>query len=94
MSQATSTAAKVGSVSANLKQLLTTGAEGFLDFMIHALNMGDQNIGFLQKTLTILCNVVGTLDHSMHYLSQHDTSQSFKDMGKRVRVLCVYNYPP
>ena len=46
--------------------------------MHHALNLGDQNIEVLQYTLTSLCNVVGTLEHKMHYLSQHDTSQSIK----------------
>ena len=47
--------------------------------MHHALNMGDQNIGVLQQTLTGFCNVVGTLEQKMHYLSQHDTAQSIKD---------------
>ena len=47
--------------------------------MHHALNLGDQNIEVLQYTLTSLCNVFGTLEHKMHYLSQHDTAQSIKD---------------
>ena len=47
--------------------------------MHNALNMGDQNIGVLQQTLTVLCNVVGTLEHKMHYLSQHETDQLIKD---------------
>ena len=47
--------------------------------MNHALHMGYQNIGVLQQTLTGLCNVVGTLDHKIHYLSQHGTAQLIKD---------------
>ena len=79
LAQATSTAPKVGSVSATLTQLLTPGAGDCLDSMHHALNMGYQNIGVLQQTLAGLCNVVVTLLQKMHYLSQHDTSQSIKD---------------
>ena len=52
MLQASSTAAKVGSVSVTPTQLLTPGAGGCLDSMHHALNMEDQNIGVLQQTLT------------------------------------------
>ena len=61
MAQATSTAAKVGSISATLTQLLTTGSGGRLDSMHHALNTGYQNIGVLQHSLNGLCNVFGTL---------------------------------
>ena len=78
MEQATSTAAKVGSVTVNDTQHLTPVSEDRLNSMRHALNMGDQNIGVLQQTLTGLCNVVGTLEQKMHYLSQHDTAQSIK----------------
>ena len=74
IAQETSKSAKVGSVSATLTQLLTPGAGGRLDSMYHAINMGDQNIGVLQHNLTGLCNIVGTLDHKMHYLTQHDTA--------------------
>ena len=49
MAQATSEAAKVVSVSAITTQLLTPGAEGCLYSMHHNLNMGNQNIGVLQK---------------------------------------------
>ena len=61
MAQATSIAAKVGSISATLTQLITTGAGGCLKSMHHALNMVDKNIGVLQQTLTGLWNLVGTL---------------------------------
>ena len=47
MAQATSTAAKVGSVSATLTQLLTPGSEVCLDSMHHDVNMEDHNIGLL-----------------------------------------------
>ena len=47
--------------------------------MHHALNMGKQNIGLLQQNLTGLCNVVGTLEQKMHYLSQHDTADSIEE---------------
>ena len=79
MSQATSTAAKVVSLSATLTQLLTPGAGGHIESMHHALTMRYQNIGVLQQTLTGLCNVVGTLEKKMRYLSHHDTVQSIKD---------------
>ena len=62
MAQETSTAAKVRSVSATLTQLNTPGVGGCLDSMHHALNMGYQNIGVMQQTLTDLCNVVRTLE--------------------------------
>ena len=78
MAQATSTAAKVVSVSETLTQLLTPGAGGRLDYMYHALNMGYQNIGVLQQTLTGLCNVVGTLEQKMNYLSHNGTAQPIK----------------
>ena len=78
MAQATSAAAKVGSISATLTQLVNPGAGGRLYSMHHALNMGDQNIGVLQQTLTGLCNVVGTLEHKIHYLSQNGTAQLIK----------------
>ena len=51
MSQANSTAAKVGSVSETLTQIITPGAVGRLDSMHHAPKMGDKNIGVLQHTL-------------------------------------------
>ena len=76
MAQATSTAAKVGSVSATLTQFLTPGTGGRLDSMHHALSMGDHKIGVLQQKLTVLYNVVGTLEQNMYDLSQHDTAQS------------------
>ena len=79
MAQATSTAAKVGSVSATLTQLLNPGAGIRLNSMNHAMNMGYQNIGVLQYILTGLCNVLGTLEQKMHYMSQNDTAQSIKD---------------
>ena len=41
MSQARSTAAKVGFISANTTQLLTPGPGGCLDSMNHDMNMGD-----------------------------------------------------
>ena len=84
MAQATLTAAKLVSVSATLTQILTPGAGGHLSSMHSALNMGYQNIGVLKQTLTGLCNVVGTLDQKMHYLSQHDTAQLIKDSSKVV----------
>ena len=78
MAQATLKADKVGSISATLTQLLTPGSGGRLNSMHNDLNMGDQNIGLLQHNLTGFYNVVGTLEHNMHYLSQHDTAQSIK----------------
>ena len=75
MAQSTSTAARFGSVSATLTQLLTPAAGGRLDFMHNALIMGDQNIGVLQQTLTGVCNVVVTLEQKMHYMSHNDTYQ-------------------
>ena len=62
MEQSTSSATKVGSISATLTQLVTTGARGRLYSMHHSLNMGYQNIGLLKQNLTGLCNVFGTLD--------------------------------
>ena len=82
ISQATSTAAKFGSVSTDHTKILTPGSGGRLDSMHHALNMGDQNIGVLQKTLTGFFNVVGTFEQKMYYLSQHDTAQLIKDSSK------------
>ena len=79
MAQATSTAAKVGSVSVNLTQIITPGVGGRLDSMHHTLNMGDQKIGVLKQTLTGLCNIVGNLEQKMHYLSKNDTAQLIKD---------------
>ena len=37
--------------------------------------MGDQNIGVLQQTLTVLCDVVGTLEQIMYHLSHNVTDQ-------------------
>ena len=76
--QATSETSKVGSVSATITQLVTTGAGGRLDATHHALNIGDQNIGVLQQTLNKLCNVVGNLDQNMYHLSQNGSSQLIK----------------
>ena len=50
MVQAMSEAAKVRYISATLTQRVTLGAGRCLDSMHRALNMGDQNIGVLQKT--------------------------------------------
>ena len=58
-----------------MTQLVTPGSGGRLDFMHHALNMGYQNIGVLQQTLTGFCNVVVTLEHKMHHLSYNGTAQ-------------------
>ena len=69
MAQATSEASKVVSISASMTQLVTLGSGGCIDSMHHALNMGDHNIRVFQKTLTFLCNVVGTLEHKIHHLS-------------------------
>ena len=74
MAQAMSAAAKVGYMSATLTQLVTPGAGGHLDSTNHALNMGDQNIGVLQQTLTGVCNVVGTLEQKMYHFSHNGTS--------------------
>ena len=79
MSQATSTAANVGSVYATLTQLLTPGAVVRLNSMHHDMNMGDKNIGVLKNNLTGLCNVVGTLEHKIHYMSKNYTAQSIKE---------------
>ena len=79
MSQATSTAANVGSVYATLTQLLTPGAVVRLNTMNHDINMGDKNIGVLKNNLTGLCNVVGTLEHKIHYMSKNYTAQSIKE---------------
>ena len=46
--------------------------------MHHALNMGYQNIGVLQYTLTGLCNLVGNLEQKMHHLYQNGTSHLVK----------------
>ena len=46
--------------------------------MHHALNMGDQNIRVLQQTLTLLCNIVGTLEQKMYHLSQNGTAWLIK----------------
>ena len=78
MAQATLEAAKFGSISATLTQLVTPGAGGCLNYMHHALKMGYNNIGVLQQTLTELFNVVGTLEQKMHYMSQNGTYQSIK----------------
>ena len=82
MEQATSTADKVVSISATMTQLLTPRAGGHLDSMPHSLNMGDHKIGKLQYNLTGLCNVVGTLEKKMYYLSQNETAQSIKDSSE------------
>ena len=79
MAQETSAAAKVGSISATLTQLVTKGSGGRLNSMHHSINMGDQNIGLLQHNLTGLCNVVGNLEQKIHYLSQNSTAKSIKD---------------
>ena len=65
-------------MSATLTQLVTPGSGGRLDSMHHYLNMGDQNIGVLQQTLTVLCNIVGTLEHKMYHLSQNGTARLIK----------------
>ena len=75
ITQATSESAKVVYMSASMTQLVTPGAGGILDAMHQALNMGDQNIGVLYQTLTVLCDVFGTLEQKMHHLSQNGTSQ-------------------
>ena len=69
MVQATSAADQVGSVSVSLTQLVTNGAGGRLDVMHQPLNVGDQNIGILQQTLTGLCSLVGSLGQKMNHLS-------------------------
>ena len=51
MAHATSADAKVGSISANLTQLVIPGEGGRLDSMNPAINMGDHNIGVLQQNL-------------------------------------------
>ena len=79
MTQTTSTTYTFGSVSTTLTHILTPRVGGRIYSTHHALNMGDQNIGFLQQTLTGLCNVVGTLEQKMHYLSPYEASQSIKD---------------
>ena len=62
-------------MSASLKQLVDPGVGGRLDAMHQALNMGDQNIIVLQKTLTGLCNVIETLDQKIHHMYQNGTAQ-------------------
>ena len=61
MAQATSESTKVEYMSETLIQLVIPGSGGRLDAMHHAINMGYQNIDFLQQTLTGLCSVVRTL---------------------------------
>ena len=79
MAHVTPIAAKVGSVSATLTQLLTPGEGGCLYSMYHALNMEYQNIGVLEHSLTGLCNAVGNLEQNMNYLYQYYTYHSIKD---------------
>ena len=43
--------------------------------MHQALNMVDQNIGVFQQTLTVIFNVVETLEKKIHHLSQNGISQ-------------------
>ena len=62
-------------MSVTLTQLITHGSGGRLDPMYHTINMGDQNIGVRQHTLTGLFNVVGTLEQKIHHLSQNGTAQ-------------------
>ena len=78
MAHATSATVNIGYMSVTLTQLITPGAGGRLDSMHHALNMGDQNIGVLQHTLTVLCNIVGTLEQKMYHLSQNGTAWLIK----------------
>ena len=78
MAQATTVAANVGSMFATLDQIITPRSGDCLDSMHHAQKVGDQNIGFLQHTLTVLCNVVETLEQKMHHLSQNGTAQLIK----------------
>ena len=78
MAQATAAAAKVVSVSATMAQLVTPVLGGRLYAMNNALNMGDQNIGFLQQTLTVLCNAAGTLDQKVHHMYYNGTAQLIK----------------
>ena len=59
----------------SITQLFTPGSGGRLDSMHKSLNMGVQNIGFLQQTLTGLCNLIGNLEQKMHHLYQNGTSQ-------------------
>ena len=73
MGQATSAAAKVGSMYETLTQLITLGSGGRIDSMHQDLNMGDQNIGVLQQTLTSLFNLVGDLGQKINHLSQNGT---------------------
>ena len=75
MAQANSAAAQVGSVLASMNQLFTPGAGGCLYVMHQALNVEDQNIGVLQNTFTVICNVVITSEQKMHHLSQNSTAQ-------------------
>ena len=88
-------------MSATLTQLVTPGSGGRLDSMHHALNMGDQNIGVLQQTLTVLCNIVRTLEHKMYHLSQNGTARLIKgsstsaprdDFEVRISTLTVELY--
>ena len=46
--------------------------------MHHTINMVDQNIGLLQQNLTVICNVVGTLEQKMHHLYQNGTDWLIK----------------
>ena len=78
IAQATSVAAKVGYVSANMTQLVTPGSLRSLYAIRRAQNTGDQNIGVLQQTLTRLCNLVVTLEQKIHHLSQNGTAQFIK----------------
>ena len=59
----------------SITQFFTTGAGGCLDAVHQALNMGDQNIGVLQQTLTGICNLVGTLEQNMHHVSHNGKDQ-------------------
>ena len=73
MEQANSAASQVGSMSASLTQIITPRSGVRLDSIHRALNMGDQNIGVLNQTLTGIFNVVGTLEQKMHHMSQNGT---------------------
>ena len=52
MAQVTLAASRVGSVSVTLTQFVTPVSDGRLYAMHHPMNLGDQNIGVLQQTLT------------------------------------------
>ena len=75
MEQEISAAARVGSLYSSMTQLVTPKSGGCLDDIHQALNMGYQNIGGLQKALTGLCNVVGTLEQKMYHMSQNGIYQ-------------------